>query len=75
VDGPPSLQFRVKVRVGPRGGEAVYKKTAERSGIGRGLAARDPVLDQTLDFLVDGDTAHTPDAVVTVEVRARLGCL
>lgn len=54
--------------MGPRDGEAVYLKTAERTGIGRGLDARNPVFDQSIDFLVDGDLAHAESTVIGVEL-------
>lgn len=58
----------LQVKVGPRDASPVLKKTAERTGIGRGLDARNPVFDQSLDFLVDGDLADRSDTVVRVEL-------
>jgi hypothetical protein len=54
--------------VGRRGREPAHAKAAERTGVGRGLSARDPVFDESLDFRVDGDLADAGDAVVCVEV-------
>jgi len=61
-------KFRIKVKVGPRDRQPIYKKTAERTGMGRGLDSRNPMFDQTVDFLIDGDLAHSGDTIVRVEI-------
>jgi len=60
--------FKLKVKIGPQDETPVYKKSAERSGMGRGLDARSPVFDERLDILIDGDTAQRRDTVITVEI-------
>ncbi|KAH7618895.1 putative Synaptotagmin-3 [Nannochloris sp. 'desiccata'] len=60
--------YKLFVKVGPRDGAPVYKKSAERRGMGRGLDARSPVFDERVDMLVDGDTAQRRDTVITVEI-------
>lgn len=63
-------KFRVKVTVGPRDGHSRYKRIAERKGVGSGLDAKSPVFDETVDFLIDGDTVHDPDSCLRVEIWA-----
>jgi Ca2+-dependent lipid-binding protein len=60
--------FKLFVKIGPQGGAPVYKKSAERGAMGRGLDARSPVFDERVDMLVDGDTAQKHDTVITVEI-------
>jgi hypothetical protein len=64
-------KFKVFVTIGPRDGAPVYKKSAERSGIGRGLDARSPIFDHRVDILVDGNTAQRRDTLITVEIWIR----
>jgi hypothetical protein len=60
---------KVKVRVG-HAPDWRYKKSAERSRLRQHqwMQARDPVFEEELDFVVDGDTATEPETVVRVEV-------
>ena len=61
-------KFRIRVAIESRGGEIYYEKFAERTGIGKGLNARDPVFDQSVDILVDGDVASDPQSVLRVDI-------
>lgn len=63
-------KFRVKVTVGPRNGHSRYKRVAERKGVGSGLDAKSPVFDETVDFLIDGDTVQNSDSCLRVEIWA-----
>jgi C2 domain len=60
--------YKLFLKIGPQDGTPVYKKSAERSGMGRGLDARSPVFDERLDLLIDGDTAQRRDTMLTVEI-------
>lgn len=60
--------FKIKAKVGPQGGVPLYKKSAERTGIGRGLNSRSPVFDEDIDFLIDGEAAQASDTVITIEL-------
>lgn len=61
-------RFVVSIKVSRRS-DAVprYAKKAER-GRGQGLDSRNPLFDQAIDFLIDGDTALAADSIITVEI-------
>jgi len=62
-------KFRIHLRVS-RGGreDHVYSKLSEQSGLGKQLNSVNPVLDSTIDMLIDGDTARDPTSVISVEI-------
>lgn len=66
--GTITRKFRIVVSVGDRDKDPTYEKVAERTGIGKGLNAKDPVFDQSIDFLIDGDTARGQDTVLKIEI-------
>ena len=66
--GTITKKFRIVVSVGTRGKDPKYEKIAERTGIGKGLNAKDPVFDQSIDFLIDGDTARHQDTILKIEI-------
>lgn len=61
-------KFRIVTTVGKRNESPQYSRVSERTGLGRSLNARDPVFDDSLDILLDGDCANDADSVVKVEV-------
>jgi hypothetical protein len=60
--------YKLFVKIGPLNGTPLYKKSAERSGMGQGLDTRSIVFDERLDVLIDGDTAEMRDTVIAVEI-------
>ena len=48
--------------------DPLYVRVSEKSGLGKSMNARDPIFDDSLDILIDGDTAADPDVALRVEV-------
>jgi len=61
-------KFRVVVSIRERDHPAIMEKVAERTGIGKGLNAKEPIFDQTVDLLIDGDNANRANMLLRVEV-------
>ena len=61
--------FKLVVNVGKDAtGKPVYSKSAERTGIGKGLDSRNPVFHESLDMLINGEIASAATTYLIVEI-------